>query len=62
MSLSVCTSVNSVAVHGIPSHQDLLEAGDLVSVDISIYNGLVHGDACQTYVVGVNCGHDQPSL
>jgi len=30
---SICTSVNEVIVHGIPSKEVVLEDGDLVSVD-----------------------------
>lgn len=48
---SVCTSVNEVACHGIPSSKCLLNQGDLLSIDISIFTGSVHGDACRSYVL-----------
>ena len=32
---SVCTSVNEVVCHGIPSEDDVLQAGDIVNVDCS---------------------------
>ncbi|CAH3126582.1 unnamed protein product [Pocillopora meandrina] len=48
---SVCTSVNNVAVHGIPDSQSLQD-GDIISVDVSVFIGGMHGDLCATYVVG----------
>lgn len=49
---SICTSVNNQVVHGIPSDDVILQAGDILSVDIgAIYEGYV-GDAAATYPVG----------
>jgi methionyl aminopeptidase len=48
---SVCTSVNNCACHGIPDDRSL-KTGDMISVDITVYIGGVHGDCCQTFVVG----------
>ena len=37
---SVCTSINDVVCHGIPSKNEILKSGDIVNVDVStIYNG-----------------------
>lgn len=48
---SICASVNSVVVHGIPDDTALVE-GDIISVDIGVnYKGF-HGDAARTYAVG----------
>ena len=48
---SVCTSVNEVVVHGIPSNQ-VLKEGDIISVDVgACYKGY-HGDSAWTYAVG----------
>ncbi|XP_020617068.1 methionine aminopeptidase 1D, mitochondrial-like [Orbicella faveolata] len=49
---SVCTSVNNVAVHGIPDSRSL-KNGDIISVDVSVYIGGMHGDLCETFLVGV---------
>jgi methionyl aminopeptidase len=47
----ICSSVNDVIVHGIPSDQ-ALEDGDLVSIDFgAILDGWV-GDAAASFVVG----------
>ncbi len=48
---SVCTSINEVVVHGIPSDRKLIE-GDIISVDVgACYKGY-HGDSAWTYAVG----------
>jgi len=50
---SICASVNTEVVHGIPSKKRALREGDLISVDVgAIYKGY-HGDAAMTYCVGV---------
>jgi len=49
---SICTSVNSQVVHGIPSASVHLKEGDIVSIDLGVsYKGLI-GDAAVTYPVG----------
>jgi methionyl aminopeptidase len=48
---SLCTSVNSEVVHGIPSDR-VLEEGDLISMDFgALYKGY-YGDAAITVAVG----------
>jgi methionyl aminopeptidase len=48
---SVCTSVNHVVCHGIPTNKTLKE-GDIVNVDVtSIIDGW-HGDTSKTFFVG----------
>ncbi len=48
---AVCTSINEVVVHGIPSNRKLKE-GDIISVDVgACYKGY-HGDSAWTYAVG----------
>lgn len=49
---SICASVNSEIVHGIPSKRRILKEGDIISIDVgSIYNGFV-GDTAITLPVG----------
>lgn len=49
---SICASLNSVVVHGIPSRDTILKDGDIISVDIgAFYNGY-HGDSAKTHAVG----------
>ena len=49
---TLCTSINSIVVHGIPSESQILKEGDIISVDVGAkYNGF-HGDAARTFPVG----------
>jgi methionyl aminopeptidase len=48
---SLCTSVNSEVVHGMPSERELKE-GDIVSLDFGILNDGYYGDAAVTVPVG----------
>ena len=49
---SVCTSVNEVVVHGIPSHKTVLRDGDIVNVDVTVYYRGYYGDVSETFPVG----------
>lgn len=49
---SVCTSVNEVVCHGIPSEEQILKEGDIINVDIStIYNGY-YSDSSRMFCIG----------
>jgi len=49
---SICTSINSQVVHGIPSEKDILKEGDIIAVDVgATFHGLV-GDSAWSYAVG----------
>ena len=48
---SVCTSVNHVVCHGIPSDK-ILKEGDIVNVDVTSFIDGFHGDTSRTYYVG----------
>jgi methionyl aminopeptidase len=48
----VCTSPNSMIVHGIPSPTVILEEGDIISVDCGAIIEGYHGDAAYTAGVG----------
>lgn len=49
---SLCISVNEVVVHGIPSVKQVLNDGDIVSVDCGAYKNGYHGDSTYTFCVG----------
>ncbi len=49
---SICTSVNDVVVHGIPSDTDILKEGDIVSVDCGALLDGFNGDSAYTFCVG----------
>uniref|UniRef100_A0A0W0F503 Methionine aminopeptidase n=1 Tax=Moniliophthora roreri TaxID=221103 RepID=A0A0W0F503_MONRR len=48
---SLCTSVNEIICHGIPD-QRVLQEGDIVNLDVSLYHDGFHGDLNATYAVG----------
>ncbi len=48
----ICTSPNSMIVHGIPSASVVLEEGDILSVDCGAIIEGYHGDAAYTVGVG----------
>ena len=48
----ICTSPNSMIVHGIPSESCVLEEGDIISIDCGAIVQGWHGDAAFTMGVG----------
>ena len=48
---TLCTSVNSQVVHGIPSAYELSE-GDIISVDCGVLKNGFYGDSAYTFPVG----------
>lgn len=49
---SVCTSINEVVCHGIPSEDEILQEGDIINVDVStIYKGYF-SDASRMFIIG----------
>jgi len=49
---SVCTSVNNVICHGIPSAAKLLKDGDILNIDVTVIKDGFHGDTSRMYIVG----------
>jgi methionyl aminopeptidase len=49
---SVCTSVNDVVCHGIPTPKQVLADGDIVNVDVTTLFGGFHGDTSATFYIG----------
>src|SRR5512141_3400458 len=49
---SVCTSVNNVICHGIPSDAKILKDGDIVNIDVTVIKDGLHGDTSRMYMVG----------
>jgi methionyl aminopeptidase len=48
---SICTSVNHVVCHGIPSDK-VLKRGDAVNIDITVIKDGFHGDTSKMFFVG----------
>lgn len=49
---SVCTSINEVVCHGIPSPDDVLKSGDIVNVDMSTIRGGYFSDSSRMFCIG----------
>ncbi|MCO7226505.1 type I methionyl aminopeptidase [Pleionea sp. CnH1-48] len=48
---SICTSVNHVVCHGIPSDKRLKD-GDIINIDVTVIKDGYHGDTSKMFVVG----------
>jgi len=48
---SICTSLNHVICHGIPSNR-ILESGDIVNIDVTVIVDGWHGDTSRMFPVG----------
>jgi methionyl aminopeptidase len=49
---TVCSSVNHVVCHGIPSEQLILKHGDIINIDVAVIKDGWHGDTSRMYYVG----------
>jgi len=49
---SICTSVNHVICHGIPSDTKILKKGDIINVDITVIKDGYHGDTSKMFIIG----------
>ena len=49
---SICTSVNQVICHGIPSDKKILKNGDLINIDITVIKDEYHGDTSKMFFIG----------
>ena len=49
---SICTSVNHVVCHGIPSKKKVLKNGDILNIDVTVIKDGYHGDTSKMFFVG----------
>src|SRR5690606_29893293 len=49
---SLCTSLNEVICHGIPSEKDIIRDGDILNLDVTTIWKSFHGDTNATFMVG----------
>ncbi|MFK7732806.1 MAG: type I methionyl aminopeptidase [Pseudomonadales bacterium] len=54
---SICTSVNQVVCHGIPSDSKTLKNGDIINIDVTVIKDGYHGDTSKMFVVGKAAPH-----
>lgn len=48
---SICTSVNHVICHGIPSDTKILKKGDIINIDVTVIKDGFHGDTSKMFVI-----------
>ncbi len=48
---SICTSVNHVVCHGIPSDAKILKKGDIINIDVTVIKDGYHGDTSKMFVI-----------
>ena len=56
---SVCTSINQVVCHGIPSEKKILKNGDIINIDVTVIKDGWYGDTSKMYSVGKVAEHAQ---
>jgi methionyl aminopeptidase len=56
---SICTSINEVVCHGIPSDTKRLKNGDIVNIDVTVIKDGYHGDTSIMVMVGDVAPHAQ---
>ena len=49
---TACISVNDQVIHGIPSKHCIIQAGDIVSIDLGAFYQGYHGDTAATFAAG----------
>ena len=49
---SICTSLNHVVCHGIPSDKKILKNGDIINIDITVIKDGYHGDTSKMFLIG----------
>ena len=54
---SICTSINQVVCHGIPSESRILRDGDILNIDVTVIKDGFHGDTSKMFMVGSEKPH-----
>ena len=54
---TLCTSINDVICHGIPSDKEILKDGDIVNIDITVIVDGWHGDTSKMFLIGKSQPH-----
>lgn len=48
----ICTSVNHVVCHGIPSDKKILKSGDILNIDVTVQKDGFIGDTSKMFLIG----------
>ena len=50
---TLCTSINNVICHGIPTKDKTLKNGDIVNIDVTVIDNGWHGDTSRMYLLSL---------
>lgn len=56
---TICSSVNQVICHGIPSKKRILKHGDILNIDVTVIRNGWHGDTSKMFMVGKTQPHNE---
>ena len=56
---TICSSVNQVICHGIPSKDKILKNGDILNIDVTVLKDGWHGDTSKMFLVGKCQPHNE---
>ena len=56
---TLCTSINQVVCHGIPSANKILRDGDIINIDVTVIKDGWHGDTSKMFLVGKTKPHNE---
>ena len=56
---TICSSVNQVICHGIPSAKKILKDGDILNIDVTVIRNGWHGDTSKMFLVGKTQPHNE---
>ena len=56
---TICSSVNQVICHGIPSEKRILKHGDILNIDVTVIRNGWHGDTSKMFMVGKTQPHNE---
>ena len=56
---TLCTSINQVVCHGIPSAKKILRDGDIINIDVTVLKDGWHGDTSKMFLVGKTKPHNE---
>lgn len=49
---SICTSINQVVCHGIPTENRILKSNDIINIDVTVIKDGYHGDTSKMFFAG----------
>ncbi len=56
---TICSSVNQVICHGIPSDKKILKDGDILNIDVTVIHDGWHGDSSKMFLIGKTQPHNE---